>query len=236
MLCKKCSTLHRLVRLLLLLRTCPCAVTCRRSFDSCLSWLAFRLGSMWGRAPHGAGGSSVAAGAPAAPPPPTCPRCTSEVCQAYGVPARVYHGEPIALPATLGQKVCSLHTAWPQLCSVVMSRAIALLGTRHLFPSPADLPSCGAAAHELQWTCCPPRCRCASCGSCPDPSRWHSVVVPGMLLHINSWLWSGMCRCAGSRCQVGCLPGKSQAKVLWAAARRKHPEPIVAGEEAQPRV
>lgn len=142
---------------------------CRRTLGGCLSWLASHLGSMWGSAPAGAGGSSVAVGAPAAPPPPTCPRCTSEVCQAYGVPARVYHGELGGWctegAETLAGCTVPVNRITPSQWDTCLSRHM-----HHPF-----LPS--ASSLTLQWTCYPPRCPCAFCGSCPAPSRWISALL-----------------------------------------------------------
>ena len=115
-------------------------------------------------------------------------------------------------------------------------------------------PSCVAPRllPSLQSTCCPPACPCASCGSCLEDCRYCTRVVVPLVLATMLW-----CRCCVDQ-TTACVPAHAclpmcayraapglmkvrsswlihrlrpwlQARVLWAAARRKHPEPIVAG-------
>jgi hypothetical protein len=166
------------------IRACSSTPACRRSCLSCLSWLAGGPRHLRGRGgrgrrggPRRGGGASAAGGDPPAQQLP-CYRCTSECCEHYGIPARLYHGAPHVLPAIqqgAAQKASCLSVC---LCCTGPPGPVA-----HLLRNLATLLPCTV-----------------------------DLLPTRVSLRI---LWE--------------MPRSIQARVLWAAARRKHPEPIVAG-------
>lgn len=165
----------------------PAHAPCRRSLLGCLGWLAGCLGGKrYARRRMAASDGGDAAALP-------CHRCTEACCEAYGIPARVYHGAP-ACPPRLPPAAAS----WLPPCMPASSQAA---------PCCCYLAACGPA-HCLRRLACLSATPSAPLPACPTVDLLPTPVS----LRI---LWE--------------LPRGIQARVLWAAARRRHPEPIVAG-------